>query len=260
MSTGNLTSYASRLGKTLVAKSPAILTGVGAVGMVVSTVLAVKATPKALALIDIHHKREEDGFEEPLTKTETVKLTWKCYIPSAIMAFASIACLIGANTVNGKQKAALATMYALSETTLHTYKNKVVEMVGEEKAKDVQKAVTQEKITANPVKDKEVIITGKGEHLCYEPLSNRYFKGTRESILQDVNDINRDMQTARYITINDWLSQLDLPPMDRSIGETCGWHIDDYLIDITFSGCVADDGTPCLGLEYLTAPKPLKQY
>ena len=260
MNVSKFSVSARRLGKFLKRKSPVILTGIGIAGMVTSTVMAVKATPKALALIDIQKEREEEGLEPPLTKAETVKLTWKYYIPSATIGIVSIACLIGANTVNGKQKAALATAYALSETTLHTYKDKVVELLGDEKAKEVQTAVAQDKVNATPVKDKEVIITSKGEHLCYEPLSGRYFKSDIESIKRDANDLNREMQTSIYMTLNDWYSQLGLKPVDGSIGETCGWCIDDGLIDVSFSACVAEDGTPCLVLDYISSPKYINGY
>ena len=57
-------------------KSPEILVGIGLAGMLTSTVLAVKATPKAL---DILAQEEEE-----LTTVEKVKKTWKCYIPATI--------------------------------------------------------------------------------------------------------------------------------------------------------------------------------
>ncbi len=53
MNVSKFSVSARRLGKFLKRKSPVILTGIGIAGMVTSTVMAVKATPKALALIDI---------------------------------------------------------------------------------------------------------------------------------------------------------------------------------------------------------------
>ncbi len=260
MDTSKLSMHAKRVGRFLKRKSPVILTGIGIAGMVTSTVMAVKATPKALALIEIQNMREEEGLDEPMTKVDVVKLTWKCYIPSAAIGVVSIACLISANTVNGTQKAALATAYALSETTLHTYKDKMVELIGEEKAKEVQTAVAQKTIERAPIKDKEVIVTSKGDYLCLEPMSGRYFKSDIESIRRDANELNRQMQTTLYVTLNDWYSQLGLKPVDGSIGETMGWHIDNGLIDISFDACVAGDGAPCLVLEYLSSPDYIQGY
>jgi hypothetical protein len=260
MDTSKFAVLTKRTGKFLARKSPVILTGIGIAGMVTSTILAVKATPKALALIDIQKEREAEGLEEPLTNAGVVKLTWKCYIPSAAMGAVSIACLIGANTVNGKQKAALATAYTLSETALRTYKDKVVELIGEEKAKEVQTAVAQEQVNRLPAKDKEVIITAKGDYLCLEPTSGRYFKSDIESIKRDINELNRQMQTTLYITLNDLYAQLGLKPVDGNVGETMGWCIDTGLIDISFDACVADDGSPCLVIDYISSPRYIQGY
>ena len=58
--------------------SSTILTCVGAVGVIATTVTAVKSTPKALALLD--HAKEEKG--EDLTKLARVKIAGPAYIPS----------------------------------------------------------------------------------------------------------------------------------------------------------------------------------
>ena len=76
--------------------SPEILTGIGIAGMITTTVMAVRATPKALILIDEREKAAEfDGSDEPLPNAERVKAAWRCYIPAAAVGCASVACLIG---------------------------------------------------------------------------------------------------------------------------------------------------------------------
>ncbi len=254
MNVAKLSVPVKKFGRCIKRKSSVILTGIGIAGMFTSTVLAVNATPKALALIDIYREREESGLEPPLTKSKTVKLTWKCYIPSVAMGAVSTACLISANTVNGKQKAALATAYALSETTLHSYQDKIVELLGQEKAFEVQDSIAQEQVTRIPIKDREVIITGNGNHLCLEPVTGRTFRSDAESIKQSANRLNREMQTSTFISLNDWYCEIGLKPTDESIGDTCGWNIDNGLIDVRFSACVADNGEPCLVLNYIEPP------
>ena len=167
--------------------SPEILTGIGIAGMITTTVLAVKATPKALKLMDdARYDKEED-----LTVPEKVKVTWKCYIPATLLGLASVGCLIGANSVNLRRKAALATAYKLSETALAEYKEKVIETVGEEKAKDIRSAIAKDKMEKNPVTKSEVIITDKGESLFCDSISGRYFKSDMNTIEKAVNTINR---------------------------------------------------------------------
>ena len=96
--------------KTVSDKSPEILIGLGLTGMLTSTILAVKATPKAL---DILEKEDRE-----LSKIDKVKLTWKCYAPAAIGYCTSAACILGANSVNSKRNAVLASAYKISESAL----------------------------------------------------------------------------------------------------------------------------------------------
>ena len=110
--------------------SPEILTGIGIAGMITTTVMAVRATPKALILIDEREKAAEfDGSDEPLPNAERVTAAWRCYIPAAAVGCASVACLIGASSVNIRRNAALATAYTLSESALKEYQEKVVEAI-----------------------------------------------------------------------------------------------------------------------------------
>lgn len=254
MNAKKLSGTLIKLRKQVSKKSPAILTGIGIAGMLTGIVTGIKATPKALAIIDIYREREEEGLEEPLTKRKIVKLTWKCYIPTAITAGVSTACLIGANTVGGKQKAALATAYAISEQALKDYKEKVIEVVGKEKAQEVREAVAKDVVNANPPKNKEILILPKGKFACYEPLSARYFESDKETILKAANELNRRMQTEMYVSINELYSELGLPPIDPCVGEDMGWNIGVGYIDIDFSAIVAEDGRPCLVIEYLEPP------
>lgn len=244
----------NKVKRQAVRKSPVILTGFGIAGMYVSVCSAVRATPKALAILDIHRQREDQGLEERLTNLEVLKLTWKCYIPTAIMLGLSTACLIGANTVNGKQKAALATAYALSETALREYKDKVID-IAPEKVEKIKDAVAQEKLNKQPKKDKEVIVTNKGEHLCFEPLSSRYFKTSIEELERCRNDLNMRMRSENNISVNEWFDAIGLKEIDSSLGDEAGWNIDDGYIDISLVSGIAGDGTPCLVITYDNPPK-----
>lgn len=140
--------FAKGLKLSLAKHSPEIY-GIGIAGMITSTFLAVKATPKALILIEkkkeelnnayFDRKMDEDGdlrdYDEvtKLKFSDTIKTTWKCYIPAAVTTAVSISCLIGASTVHIKRNAVLATAYQLSETALTEYREKVVETIGEKK-------------------------------------------------------------------------------------------------------------------------------
>ena len=116
-------------------EAPTILTFIGATGVIGTAIMAAKATPKALDIIE--DKKKELGLDqsENLRPVEVMKVAWKPYIPAVITGVTSVACLIGANSVNVRRNAALATAYNLSTTALAEYKDKVIETIGEKKEK-----------------------------------------------------------------------------------------------------------------------------
>lgn len=229
--------------------SPEILTGIGIAGMITTTVLAVKATPKALKLIEA---KKEEEHKDKLTAMDTIKVTWKCYIPAAITGITSVACVIGASSVHMKRNAALATAYKLSETALTEYREKVVETLGEKKEKIIREKIDKDHLDQKPVSKSQVIITNKGNTLCFDYHSGRYFHSDIDLIKKAVNELNRQMVVDMYVSLNDFYDELELE--HTSLGDELGWNFDDGFVEIDFSSHLADDGTPCVVMNYRVAP------
>ncbi|MDR0918113.1 MAG: DUF6353 family protein [Oscillospiraceae bacterium] len=229
--------------KSIKKHSPEFLTGLGIAGMLTTTVLAVKATPKAIKLIE----------NEDFSNVEIVKTTWKLYIPSAITGVISISCLIGASAVNIHRNAVLTTAFALSETAMKEYRDKVIESVGEKKEKTIRDEVLKDKINANPTRDAEVIFTNTGNTLCYDVISGRYFRSDIEKLKRMENEINRELLQCDFVTVNDLYYEIGLD--DTSIGNDLGWHSKDGLIELFFSSQLTKQGEPCLVMDYKVAPK-----
>lgn len=236
--------------RVLTKYSPGILTGIGITGMIGATFMAVKATPKALYLIET--KKKEAEVEE-LTSVETIKTCWKCYIPAALTTVVSAACMIGASTVSAKRNAALATAYSISEAALREYQEKVVEVIGEKKEKAVRDAVAKDQIERDPVTKSEVVIIDSNSNtLCYEPLSGRYFKSTIDKIKKAEIKLDRQMIQEMYVSLNDFYWEIGLDGTD--LGDKMGWNLSKGYMDLSFSSQLADDGTPCAVIVYGIPP------
>ena len=236
--------------RVLTKYSPGILTGIGIAGMIGATFMAVKATPKALYLIET--KKEESEVEE-LTPVETIKTCWRCYIPATLTTVLSAACLIGASTVSAKRNAALATAYSISEAALREYQEKVVEVIGEKKEKAVRDAVAKDQIERDPVTKSEVVIIDSNSNtLCYEPLSGRYFKSTIDKIKKAEIKLDRQMIQEMYVSLNDFYWEIGLDGTD--LGDKMGWNLSKGYMDLSFSSQLADDGTPCAVIVYGIPP------
>lgn len=253
MSKFNLNETIKTFKSTAVKHSPAILTAIGITGMITTTVLAVKATPKALDIIaDIKERHEEDTDKKVIAKELVTKVT-PVYIPAVVTGIASVACLLGANSVHAKRNAALAAAYTISDTALREYREKVVETMGEKKDKAVKDEIAKDKLKENPVQNNEVIVTKRGTTLCYDCIFGRYFRSDMETIKRAITKMNRNLAIDMYASLNDFYSEIDIPSV--KIGDMIGWNIDDGELEVDFSSQLAEDGTPCLVICYNVAPK-----
>lgn len=261
-------NFISTLRTSMVKHSPEILTGLGIAGFVTTTILAVRATPKALNLLKEAEERylesstsyaaksnwvDNEGNEVQIFKPlEKVRIAWKCYIPTVIMGTVSVTCILGANSVNLRRNAALATAYTISEAALTDYRHKVVEVVGEKKEKEVRDAIAKDIVDKTPVINKEIVVVEQGGTLCLDVYSGRFFKSDIEKIRKAVNRVNRDLLNDGYLSLNDFYYEIGLSNV--AMGEDFGWIADRGVIDVNFSSQLTADGTPCIVLDYSIAP------
>ena len=230
--------------------SPVILTAIGITGMFSSVILAIKATPKALKLIE---NKKIDEKKEKLTVIETVKTAGKCYIPVAVTSLSSAACLIGATYVNLKRNAVLATICAMTESAMKEYSETVLETIGEKKEQLVRDNLAKKQIERNPVSNSEVILTEKGNTLFRDSISGRYFKSDLDKIEKIKYKLNNEILTEGYVSLNDYYYEIGLGPTD--IGDVLGWGVGTGQIDLTHSAQITETGEPCIVIDHRVPPK-----
>lgn len=243
-----------RTGETLSKNSPTILTGLGVAGVLSTAILAVKATPKALKVLELEQdRREKYGESITIPAVDTVKLCWKLYLPAAAVGIASMGCIIGAHKVNLRRNAAMAGLYSLTETAFKEYQAKVTETLGSNKEHKIHDEIARDRVRANPVGVNEIIITGQGEMTCYDALTGRYFKADVEKIRQIVNEFNRNLMNDGFISLNEFYYELGLSGV--KLGDMLGWDIDKGLIEAEFSSCLTEENKPCLVMDFNIYPK-----
>ena len=242
--------------------NPEILVGLGVAGMMTSTVLAVKATPKAL---DIIEDKKADLGVTYLTRKEIAQATWKLYAPSIGVALASAACIILGTSKSIKRNTALATVYALSESTLREYQSKAKEMLGEEKAAELDREVAKARVRKREVTtivetegSEYIHHTGNGDTLVYDTLSGRYFRSSRNAIESAVNSINKSLLNDYITTLNEFYNEMCVPTIGA--GSLIGWKSDKELLEVSFESDVDQNGNPYLVLSYKNRPIPVYDY
>lgn len=229
--------------------SPEILTGLGVIGLISTTVTAVRATPKALELIE--ENKDEDGH---ISKKDVVKVAWKQYVPSVLIGTVSIACIVGSNKISIHRSALLAAACSISEEKLKEYKNKVVDVFGKKKEKeDVYESIIQDKIDESPTPNCEP--KKSDDILFYDVWSGRYFYSDRNRVDRAINELNSYFLQSDQVCLNDFYDSINL---DRNqFGYICGWGRDTTkLIEIRYSSHIAKDGNPCLAIDFFKDPTP----
>lgn len=220
-----------------------IITGAGALASAIyGTIKAYKA---------VNAKKQEEDLEK-LSVKETIKLVWMYYIVPVSLETASILFIIDSHKTSKNSILALSTACLNADSMLKTYKEKVIETVGENKERQIHDAVLEEKVKSNPVSANEVVVTNKGNTLMFDIISGRYFESDIETIRKKVNDINLRLRDECEISLNEFYDEIGLPHI--KIGDGMGWNIDQGYLDIYFGAQLTEDGRPCIVLDYTVAP------
>ena len=245
--------------------SPVALSCIASIGVIVTAVAAIKATPKAELLIKADSRKKHDGDPYGFTKKEAFVAAWKCYIPTALFGFSTIACIMGANALNRHQQASLASAYALVQNSYKEYRNKLKEMYGEEAHNAIIDSIAKEKskdisISAAGGWYNSTLDFGEGmepeiTRTFYDSFSDRYFESTIEKVIQAEYHLNRKFMFQGTIPLNDFYEFLGLKKTD--FGDTVGWSSvngDIYWIDFNHHLITLEDGMEIYVIDMIFEP------
>lgn len=246
--------------------SPAILTCLGSIGVVTTSVLAVKATPKACKLLENEryersYKTDEDSqYYQDLMPLEVVQLTWKCYIPAALVGLSTIACIFGANVLNKRNQASLVSAYAMLSESYQQYRRAANTVYGEDANSKIQAQMAKDTyVSADGYSVYSADMDPESERiLCYDLYSKRYFTSTMAAVLNAQYHVNRNLCLRSYTTVNEFYEFLGIDEID--CGDEIGWSMEVLLeggllwLDFDNSQAVMDDGMACCVISALWDP------
>ena len=112
--------------------------------------------------------------------------------------------------------------YVAVQQTYSTYRKKVAEQVGEETEKDIHRQVETMPRADN----------GDVEHLCYEPLTNRYFNATMAQLYEAAYMLNKKLALDGGVSLEAWCEMLGLEFIPD--GKCRGWCIDQMVEDLEY--------------------------
>lgn len=255
-----------KFGRKIKTSSPFILTILGSGGVIATSVMAVKATPKAIEVIKSDSRVNHDGDPYAYTKKEAFVSAWRCYIPATAIGITTIGCIIGANILNQKQQANMASLYALLDQSYKQYVKATGEVFGDDADRKVRAQVAKDMFIFgdNGVSDAQIYNPSLDDNservLFYDYYSQRYFESTFAAVTNAQYHFNRNWVLKGEVCINELYGFLGIDTIKG--GDDIGWSYD-YAeegfawIDFDVFRASIDDGLECLILSPVHDPTPL---
>lgn len=229
--------------------APTILTTMATVGIFATAVLTGKATLEAADKV----RKMEKRIGGSLTTIEIIEVSWRFFIPPAILAIGTSAAVIGVHSIHTKRATALLSAYTITDTAFREYQSKVANVLGDKKEHALREEIAAEQIRKNPPpENRETIVIGSGTVLCLEISTGRYFWSDMEKIRQAQNTINARIIHDMSASQNEFYSLIGIP--QTPVGDQLGWNIDS-MMDIIFGSELDPDGKPCLSIDYRVSPR-----
>jgi hypothetical protein len=235
-------NYIRHTSKLLNKKTGPILTGLSIFGVVTTAYLTATASFKAARVID----QEGSTSEDKTTKLkENANLIWKFYIPPITTCAVTIGAIAYGSKLGAQRTAAAISAYTVTERAFSEYRTKVVEEIGKHKEQIIKDDIARD-VVSNKSPDM-VILAGRGEVMCCELYTRRYFMSDMETLRKAQNDINSKVMNELYVTLDEFYDLINLP--NTALSSELGWD-SDQLMELNFSTVLSEDGRPCLAFNY----------
>ena len=220
--------------------SSIILLCSGIVGFATTAYLSAKVTPRYL-----------EKVKGVTSKKEKVKIGLKTYLPAIALGGLSTLSLVQGHRVVKGQVVMLTSSLAAAAASAKEYKDKVIEVIGEDKNEEIEKEIAKKHVDDNPVHGSTIV--GHGDILCYDDFSSRYFLSDVVKLGQIENEFNRDLiGSCPTATVNELYDYLGLPHV--KVGDDYGFDVNKGLLQFTYETKMSEDMKPCVVLKYDAYP------
>lgn len=245
--------------------SPKILL-FGGIGLGVAALGATSfASFRASDIVRDLHRNPKSRDKKWIAKQYLTKVI-PLYIPVAILEAGSVVCLVKSYDISAKRLAAATALAEVSVETLRIYRDKAREVLGKEKAEELDKEVRAQK------EDIHEQLEAHGDPYCEiqwfkDELTGQEFLSTKEKIKEACLTLNLRLHSEMTMSVNDWIDILNDVSFSCNGGENyqlshilngdeCGWE-EGYPIYVTYeTTSKTKAGMPCFKLEYSLPPKP----
>lgn len=246
----------------IIKQSPIILTCAAVGGVITTGVLAVRGGIRANELVKaVKDEKAANGEDISLTAGEYVQTTWKAYAPAIISGGLTIGAIVASAAISQKRQAALAGLYALSETALKEYQDKINKTYGEKDAQKIRDEINSDHVASAGIPPWDEAVLPVGEVLCFDKFSGRYFTSSVQKIQSAENAINAAIYSGDMCaSLNEFYGYIDSKQLPQcTMGDSVGWNLDTPC-KLYFTSCLTSDMKPCLVIDYSNGFEPTPRY
>lgn len=257
----NVSRSFHKVGFQMKKHSPAILVGVGIVGVVTSTVMACKATLKVndilsetkehvdkihtcledKELVESGEYTEKDGKKDLTTVyVQTGFKFVKLYGPSVVVGGLSIASILASYKIMNSRNLAITAAYTVVDKGFKDYRKRVKERFGEKVDHELKHNIKAETVETMEVDENGKEKTGvktvetaeiniDSDYARFFDEGSRYWEKDAEYNLmflkQQQHWANQKLQARGYLFLNEVYEMLDIPA--TRAGQQVGWVYDE---------------------------------
>jgi len=211
--------YLDKVGKY----TPQIMMGIGIALSGTATVEGIKSTFKCA----------DDGYDKSyfmdkdVPTVDKLKVMGRYFWLPGVLEIGSICFFFGAEREFSTQAGMALATASYFENRLKEYKEKNVELYGEENDKNIEHAVIKDHISQNPPPEKR----RNDAFRIYDPITNQYFEATPKEIDNCEREMNRIFGKESPVNYRYFLKHFKGVCYDLPICYNMGWFLDDSYCD-----------------------------
>lgn len=210
----------AKIVRSLLKVAPTVLTAISTVGTLATAYFSHEDTKRAMHILDNY----KSGFADPNVKIpikDEIRITGKCYWRTALSVAITIASGIAANRLSAAQ---IATLTATVGYLAADRKQIVENLRGELSSSHANEIIGPKHLDSDDAwwtPSSTIEETGKGDTLCFESFSGRWFYSSIDEVDLALKHIRERFRDGEYLCMNDLYKELGI--CVTSLGYEFGW-------------------------------------
>lgn len=244
--------FCGKAGLYLRRSSPTILCCFAMAGVAGTAVAAAKASPKALKMLE-----DAEAEQGELTVVEKIITVAPVYIPTIAVGTGTILCIFGANVLNRRQQAHFMSAYALMNNYYKSYREKLMELYGEEADIRIRNAMARERCNFHQLR----LDVPDGKVIFYDEISGESIVRYEREIMDAEYHLNRNFTLRGYAFLNEFYEFLGM--RHTEYGAIAGWSVSSGIMWIDFEHRLIDNddgGLACYSIDMVFPPEVLEEW